>query len=159
MFHKFSIAFLILFFLLLPFGEAQAANRSAPSPEDFTETRKGEGRIIVKWCEQKQLSFELQIDSAENVSGKIGDTHIRHGKIRLNNRIYRWIGNRKYIIDAELSGYLVEKEKIERESIRIFIDFENPFLIGGFHTSGSMFGGKEKMILSGTNVKLVKTAN
>jgi hypothetical protein len=156
MFHKFSIAFLILFFLLLPFGEAQAANRSAPSPEDFTETRKGEGRIIVKWCEQKQLSFELQIDSAENVSGKIGDTHIRHGKIRLNNIIYRWLGNKEYFIDAELSNYIIEKEKIERDSIRIFLDFNKPFLIGGFHTSGSKFGGKEKMILSGSRIKLIK---
>jgi len=32
----------------------------------------------------------------------------------------------------------------------------HPFFVGGFHTSGSKFGGKEKMIFSGTNVKLVK---
>jgi hypothetical protein len=51
---------------------------------------------------------------------------------------------------------IIKKEKIRRESIRVFLDFENPFFVGGFHTSGSKFGGKEKMILSGTNVKLVK---
>jgi hypothetical protein len=90
------------------------------------------------------------------VLGKIGDAQILNGKIRLNNIVYRWLGNRKYIIDAKLTNYLIKKEKIRRESIRVFLDFENPFFFGGFHTSGSKFGGKEKMILSGTNVKLVK---
>jgi hypothetical protein len=158
-FHKFPVTFLIVFFVLYPFGEAQAINRSTVSIEGFIGTWKGAGRVIVAWCEQKQISFDLKVHPDGSVSGKIGDAHIKHGTMRPNNLIYRWIGNREYIVDAELSGYLVEKEKIERESIRIFIDFENPFLIGGFHTSGSKFGGKEKMILSGTNVKLVRAAN
>ena len=115
-----------------------------------------QSRMIVSWCEQKQLSFELQIDMDGNVSGEIGDAHIRYGKIRLNEIIYRWMGNKKYLIDAELSNYLIGKEKIKRKSIRIFLDFKKPFLIGGFHTSGGKFSGKEKMILSGSSVKLVK---
>jgi len=131
----------------------------AISNEDFIGTWMGEGRIIVDWCEQKQLSFELQIDMDGNVSGKIGNSHIRHGKIRLNNIIYRCLGNREYIIDAELLNYLIEKEKIKRKSIRIFLDFKESFFSGGFHTSGSKFGGKERMVLSGTSVKLVKIMN
>ena len=99
---------------------------------------------------------KFQIDMNGNVLGKIGDAQILHGKIRLNNIVYRWLGNRKYIIVAKLTNYLIKKEKIRRESIRVFLDFENPLFVGGFHTSGSKFGGKEKMILSGTNVKLVK---
>ena len=137
-------------------SEAQAFNNLGTSIEDFIGVWKGEGRIIVAWCKQKQLSFELQINMNGNVSGKIGNAQIRHGKIRLNNIIYRWLGNHKFIIDAKLANYLVEKEKIKRESIRVFLDFENPFLVGGFHTSGSKFGGKEKMIFSGTGLKLVK---
>ena len=101
-----------------------------------------------------------------------------------NNFIYRLIGNKKFVINAELSGNLVEGENIKRYSIRVFLDLEKPFmtesfhasankfrdkknpaildfnkllLIGGFHTSGSKFGDKEKMILSGTGLKLVKT--
>jgi hypothetical protein len=154
--HRFLIIIHIVFLVLHPLNEVQASNGEAVSIEDFIGIWKGEGKIIVTWCEQKQLAFELQIDSDGNVSGKIGDAHIRHGKIRLNNIFYRWLGNKKYIIDTKLSNCLIKKEKIKRDSIRIFLDFQKPFLIGGFHTSGSKFGGKEKMIVSGNSVKLVK---
>ncbi|MCI5137391.1 MAG: hypothetical protein D3922_03010 [Candidatus Electrothrix sp. AR1] len=147
---------IILFFVLNPLNEVKALDRRTIFKEDFVGTWKGKGNIIVAWCEQKQLSFELHIDMDRNVSGEIGDTQIRHGKISLNNIIYRWLGNREYIIEAELSNYLIEKEKIKRESIRIFIDFNEHLFTGGFHTSGSKFGGKEKMILSGHNLNLVK---
>ena len=156
MFQKLQITFYIVFFALHPLNEAQASNKLVISKEDLMGTWKGEGRVIVAWCEQKQLLFELRIDMNGNVLGKIGDAQIMHGKIRQNNTVYRWLGNRKYIIDAKLINYLIEKEKIKRESIRVFLDFENPFFVGGFHTSGSKFGGKEKMILSGTKVKLIK---
>jgi hypothetical protein len=154
--HKNLILLSIVFLVLHPLSDVQAQNSLATSKEDFIGTWKGEGKVIVAWCEQKHLSFELQIDMAGNVSGKIGDAQIQHGKIKLNNIVYRWLGNRKYIIDAKLTNYLIEKEKIRRESIRVFLDFEGPFLVGGFHTSGSKFGGKEKMILSGSSLKLVK---
>jgi hypothetical protein len=156
LFQKLIITLNVIFLLLLPLGDVQAQNSLATSKEDFTGTWKGEGKIIVAWCEQKQLSFELQIDMDGNVSGEIGNAQILHGKIKLNNIFYRWLGNRKYIIDAKLSNYLIEKEKIRRESIRVFLDFENPFFVGGFHTSGRKFGGKEKMILSGSSLKLDK---
>lgn len=156
MFQKFQITFYIVFLVLLLLPDVQAQNSLVSSKEDFIGSWKGEGNIIVAWCEQKQLSFELQIDMNGNVSGKIGNAQILHGKIRLNNIVYRWLGNREYIIDAELTNYLIEKEKIRRTSIRVFLDFESPFFVGGFHTSGSKFGGKEKMILSGTALKLFR---
>jgi hypothetical protein len=143
-------------FLLLPLCCVQALNGQTIIKEEFTGTWKGEGKIIVAWCEQKHLSFELQIDTNGVVSGKIGDAQIRNGYLRQNNFLYRWLRNKEFIIDAKLSHYLIEKEKIQRESIRIFLDFKKNFLIGGFHTSGSKFGGKEKMILSGIGVKLGK---
>ena len=156
MFQKFLIIIHIVFLVLHPLNEVQASNGEVVSIEDFIGPWKGEGKIIVTWCEQKQLAFEFQIDSDGNVSGKIGDAHIRHGKIRLNNIIYRWLGNKKYIINTKLLNYLIKKEKIKRDSIWIFLDFKKHFLTGGFHTSGSKFGGKEKMIVSGNSVKLVK---
>ena len=152
MLRKILLIIYVSFFILHPFSEVYALNRWT----DFTGTWNGEGKIIVSWCEQKQLSFELQIGMDGNVSGEIGNAHIRHGEIKLNNIIYRWLGNKKFIIDAELSNFLIEKEKIKRDSIRIFLNFERPFLEGGFHTSGSKFGGKEKMILSGSGLKLIK---
>ncbi|MFC1693017.1 hypothetical protein ACFL1R_05895 [Candidatus Latescibacterota bacterium] len=116
----------------------------------------GEGKIIVTWSEKKYISFELLIDENGNVNGTIGDAIIHNGKLKHNNIIYRLLGNKDYIIDVKLSNFLIEKEKIKRESIRIFLDFKNPFFIGGFHSSGSIFGGKEKMKFSGTKIKLSK---
>jgi hypothetical protein len=156
MLKKVLIIIYIVSFIVHPLNEVKALGCRTISQGDFIGTWKGDSKIIVTWCEQKQLSFELKIDMDGNVSGEIGNAHIRHGKIRLNNIIYRRLGNKKYIIDAELSNYLIEKEKIKRESIRIFLDFEKPFFSGGFHTSGSKFGGKEKMVLSGINIKLIK---
>lgn len=140
----------MLLFALYPARAVYASN------EVFVGTWKGEGTIIVTWCAQKQMPFELNIDEHGTVSGTIGDATIQYGTMELNNILYRWLGNREYIIDAELSGYLIEKENIKRDSIRIFLDFEKPFLSGGFHSSGSTFGGKEEMVLSGSSVKLVK---
>ena len=179
MFKRLQITFIIVFFVLHSLGEAQALDKSY-----FIGTWKGEGRIIVAWCKQKQLPFDLQVHPDGTVSGRIGDAHIKQGTMKHNNFIYRLIGNKKFVINAELSGNLVEGENIKRYSIRVFLDLEKPFmtesfhasankfrdkknpaildfnkllLIGGFHTSGSKFGDKEKMILSGTGLKLVKT--
>jgi hypothetical protein len=53
------------------------------------------------------------------------------------------------------STYRVAYEDIQRASIRLFLDFEGSFLTGGFHTSGTKFGGKDTMILSGIDIQLI----
>ena len=96
---------LIMFFFILAFhtfSEVQAQNKSAIFNEDFIGTWKGEGKIIVAWCEQKHLSFELQIGTNGIVSGKIGDAQIRSGKLRINNFLHRWLGNKEFRIDIKL---------------------------------------------------------
>jgi hypothetical protein len=145
-------------FIFLSLCEVQAQDSQAFIKEEFIGNWKGEGRVIVAWCEQKHLPFELQIGTNGIVSGKIGDALIRNGKLRRNNFLLRWLGNTEFIIDAQLTNYIIEIEKIQRDSIRVFLDYDKPVFTGGFHTSGSKFGGKEKMILSGTGVKLVKKA-
>ncbi len=84
MFKKIFIVFCIAFFVLNPLSEVKAFNARTMQKYDFIGTWKGEGKIIVGWCKQKQLSFELRIDLKGNVSGKIGDAHIRTGKIKIN---------------------------------------------------------------------------
>ncbi|MFC1524441.1 hypothetical protein ACFL6N_06580 [Thermodesulfobacteriota bacterium] len=106
MFQKLLITLNITFLLLHPLSEVLAQDSLAIAKEDLVGIWKGEGKVIVAWCEQKQLPFELQIDIDRNVSGKIGDAQILHGKIRLNNIVYRWLGNRKFIIDAKLMNYI-----------------------------------------------------
>jgi hypothetical protein len=153
---KHIITFHIIFILITCLNEAMALDREIILKNSFTGYWQGEGRIIVAWSEKKTISFDLQIHENGNVTGSIGDAIITQGRIKLNNKVWRWLGNKKYIIDADLNHFLNKKEKIKRESIRIFLDFKRPFLTGGFHTSGSKFGGKEKMVLSGTHIKLTR---
>ncbi len=111
----------------------------------------GKGEIIVNWCKQDSLLFDIKIDDNNLVTGKIGDAKIIKGKIHGN-----FFGSTKYIIDATLEGYLIKKENIRRNSIRIPCDFVRNSIVGGFHTSGSKFGGKKSMKLSGTALLLNK---
>jgi hypothetical protein len=156
MMQRRRISFYIVVFALLLFCEVQALYGQTNIKEAFFGSWRGEGEIIVAWCEQKQLSFELQIDANGIVSGKVGNAQIRSGRLRRNNFLFRWLGNAEFIIDAKLSNHIIEKENIQRESIRIFLDYRKPFFTGGFHTSGSKFGGNEKMMLSGIGIRLAE---
>ena len=111
----------------------------------------GNAKIIVSWCNLDSLAFEISIDSLGNVTGKIGDSKIIQGKVKTNN-----FGSTKYIIEAELDGFIIKEEGIKRKSIKIPFDYVEKRLIGGFGTSGSKFGGKEKMILSGSDLVLIQ---
>ena len=156
MYQKIIIAFYIILNLITCSTEVKALDRETILNNKLNGLLKGESKIIVTWCEKKYISFELHVDENGNVNGTIGDAIINNGKIKHNYIIYRLLGNSEYIIDGNLSNFLIEKEEIKRESIRIFLDFKRPFFTGGFHTSGSKFGGKEKMKFSGTNIKLSK---
>ena len=111
----------------------------------------GDGKIIVNWCNQKRLSFDMNIDNFGTVTGKIGDATIHIGHLKKNT----W-GPKKYLIIADLDGYLVEEELIRRKSIKITLNVVDRRLIGGFGTSGFKIGEKKKMILSGSNLVLEK---
>jgi len=115
---------------------------------------KGEADIITNWSAQKKLSFNLNIDSNNKITGTIGNATITKGMVKKNI-----FGDTDYIINIDLSGYLIEKEKIKRASIKIPFNYEKDKIIGGFGTNGSKIGGKEHMIMSGTNLVLHKTLN
>jgi hypothetical protein len=117
---------------------------------------EGTGKIIVTWCEQDSLPVDIWIDENGIVTGKVGDAEITAGILRLNGVILRMLGNSRYIIDLELSGPLVEEEQITRSGGKLLLDFENDAFSGGFHSSGSKFGGKEKMVMTVVNLKLKK---
>ena len=112
---------------------------------------KGNAKIIVDWCNLDILSFDLNIDKSGNITGKVGDAIIIKGKVEKNR-----FGSTKFIIEAELDGYIIEKEEIKRKTIKIPFDIIDGKIVGGFGTSGSKIGGKEKMILSGTDLVLVR---
>jgi hypothetical protein len=112
---------------------------------------KGNAKIIVEWCNLDSLTFDLNIDSLGNITGSIGNARIIQGKMKTNT-----FGSTKFIIEAELEGNIIEKEGIKRRRIKIPFDYVGGKIVGGFGTSGSKFGGKEKMILSGTDLILTR---
>ena len=114
---KHIITFHIIFILITCLNEAMALDREIILKNSFTGYWQGEGRIIVAWSEKKTISFDLQIHENGNVTGSIGDAIITQGRIKLNNKVWRWLGNKKYIIDADLNHFLNKKEKIKRESM------------------------------------------
>ena len=112
---------------------------------------KGNAKIIVEWCNLDSLTFDLNLDSLGNITGSIGNAKIIQGKMKTNA-----FGSTKFIIEAELKGNIIEKEGIKRRIIKIPFDYVSGKIVGGFGTSGSKFGGKERMILSGTDLILTR---
>ena len=111
----------------------------------------GKAEIIVSWCKQDSLAFDLFIHKDGNVSGKAGEATIVSGKVKPNK-----FGSGEFIIDAVLEGYVVKNENIKRQSIKIIFNYDGEKITGGFHTSGSKFGGKDKMMMSGSGMVLLR---
>ncbi len=124
-------------------------------PELFGEWH-GKGKIIVTWCNQKTLDFDIKISEDGTVTGKIGDAEIYDAKAEHRSAIMEALGNHEFIINGKLKGKIVEKENIERDGFKFMFDYKDEQLKGGFHSSGSKFGGKEKMVLTVVDIVLRK---
>jgi hypothetical protein len=125
-------------------------------PPALTGYWDGDARIIVSWCRQPNLHVAVDIHRDGSVTGKVGDATIVKGRLEQNRG---WIGRKlslatDHIIKAELSGPVVAAESVTRERVSIPLDLVGDALVGGVHTSGAKFGGKNKMILSAASLKL-----
>ena len=135
---------------------ATAATGTDTNP--LTGTWEGRSRIIVSWCEQDSLSFALSVSEDGTVEGRVGDATAAAGRVARNNWFLVLLGNPDFIIEAELDGPIIRAENISRESIKLLVDIDNDRLVGGFHTSGSKFGGSESMIMTGVDIELLRVA-
>ena len=118
---------------------------------------ESKAHIIVNWCKQKELSVSISIRSDDTVSGRVGDAELKNGKILHGRgwvlRVLNW--GSEYIIKADLHNPIVASENISRKNISMPLDFDGASFTGGMHTSGSKFGGREKMKLSAMGLRLV----
>ena len=143
--------FMLLFFHLLSILNAG----EIPDPL-MAGQWMGQSKIIVSWCEQEYLDFDLNIDENGRVSGIAGDAIIVEGKIKNNSWILRLLGNTDYILDAKLDGPIIKTENIHRERIKLLLDFNGESFKGEFRSSSSKFGGKENMQMAGVKLLLTK---
>ncbi len=114
----------------------------------------GRGDIIVTWCNQDQLDFDIIIDSGGHVKGKIGDARIVHGRLYRRSSLMKASGNESYVIRANLEGFLVREEKIARDSITLMFDLVNDTMEGEMNTSGSKCGTRDRMYMKVANIIL-----
>ena len=138
---------------------AGAAKKGKPfPPSELVGRWTGEARIIVSWCQQKKLPIDITIASDGAVAGTIGDAKLKNARIKKNRGFLGRLFHIKtdYIIRGELVGPIVAREKITRKSLSIPFNLVEGELRGGLTTSGSWFGGKEKMELSASKMALKK---
>ncbi len=137
--------------MLAPFAHA-----SDGVPAGMAGKWKGSGKIIVTWCEQKELPVEIEIFQDGRVTGRIGGAAVENGRVAANSGMLVRLGNPKYVISADLKGPIVKAEGIVRTAIKLFVNLDDGRLTGGFHTSGGKFGGKDAMMLSGSGLALIR---
>ncbi len=140
---KYFLLFFIMFLFVILFAN-----------DNIYKNWIGKGKIIVSWCEQEYLHFNITINKDNIVEGTIGDAEIINAKVSKRNFIMRLFGNGKYIIKGDLKGDIVKKEQIQRKSFQFMFSMKNGKIDGGMHTSGSKVGGKEKMKLTVTDIIL-----
>lgn len=120
---------------------------------------EGNARIIVSWCHQTNLPVTVEIRADGSVTGTVGDAKIVAGRFESNRG---WLGRKlnwytDYIIRGNLEGAIVAAEGINRERVMMPLNFSGDAFKGGVGTSGSKFGGKDKMILSAMSLTLVRS--
>lgn len=134
--------------------EAGAADKRFPA--EMTGTFSGSAKIVVNWTKQRNLPVKLTINADRSVSGKIGDAVLKNGRLKKNRGAIGRKLNIKtdHIITGDLSGPIIAAEKITREGVSVPLNFKQGTYTGGLHTSGGKTGGREKMKLSASNLKL-----
>ncbi len=121
---------------------------------------EGIAQIMVPWCHQTTLPVQVDIHLDGSVTGMVGDATLVGASFQPN---HGWLGRRlnlatEYMIAGNLEGAIVVAESILRERVRIPLDFTGSGFKGGLNTSGSNFGGKEKMWLDAAFLELSRAA-
>ncbi|MBN2344827.1 MAG: hypothetical protein JXO51_00445 [Candidatus Aminicenantes bacterium] len=131
----------------------RSASSSSP-PQALLGKWRGEGKIIVSWCKQKQIAVELEIRPDRTVRGRIGDAELENAVIAPNSWLLVWLGNPEYAVEARLNGPLVKAEDIRRNSLVILLDVKDDHLQGDLHTHDSKFGDRDTMMFSVSYIEL-----
>lgn len=126
---------------------------------------EGNARIIVSWCQQKNLIVMVDIHSDGSVTGTVGDAKLTVGHFESNRgwllRKLNWSCD--YMVTGDLDGAIVVVEGIKREHVMIALDYNDGIFKGGVDTEGSLcvFSSeqtrKEKMALTARPLKLIRS--
>ena len=139
-----------------PASQASATSVSAKKFDPVAGQWTGNAKIIVNWVQNTQVPITLTIDGAGNVSGTVGDATLADAKINTRTAMM----NRDYRVHARLVGKLIAAENVQRDAIDILFDrSEGDTLVGGFHSSGTEFGGRKSMKVSASDLVLTRAGS
>jgi len=116
----------------------------------------GEGKIVVNWTNQSFIQVRLDIRADGSVTGSVGDARLTKGRISRNRGAIGRLLNLKtdYIVRGELHGPVIASEHIERDRVSLPLNWDGDTFQGGLHTSGSAFGGADRMVFSAFDLYL-----
>jgi hypothetical protein len=116
----------------------------------------GVAHITVDWTQQKELGVRIAIYADGMITGTIGDAALVDARMHTNRSVLERalrLGS-DYIIEAGLAGPIIRAEGIQRESVRIPINWNGTTFVGTISTSGTYDGGKESMKLTASDLIL-----
>ena len=137
-----------------------AANRLESIPPQMTGAWSGEARIAVSWTTQKTLAVRVIVAQDGTVTGVIGDATLRDGRLQRNRTALGRTLRVKtdWIISGTLDGPIIAAESIQRDSVKLPLNWADDHFEGSVNTSGSELGGKQSMWLAAQNLRLDREA-
>ena len=121
-------------------------------------TWSGSGDVVVNWTKQRTIHVRVIILPDGSVSGEIGDARLTNGRLSTNRGAIGRLLNIKtdYIVEGKLRGPVISAEHMQRDEVKMPLMWSGSEFSGGLHTSGSVFGGGERMIFSATHLRLTQ---
>lgn len=136
-----------------------ATTQSAQVPErDMIGTWAGYAQIVVKWTDQPSIHVLLVILAGGAVSGEVGNARIAHGRITANRGpVGRFLHIKTdYIVSGELEGPVIAAEHVLRDGVKLPLNWDGTAFTGSVHTTGSMFGGADRMVFTAMHLQLTR---
>jgi hypothetical protein len=136
-----------------------AARLSGQVPDSgMIGTWSGDGQIVVNWTDQPSIHVRLVILADGSVSGRAGDADLTNGRITTNRGpIGRFLHIKTdYIVSGQLVGPLIAAERIQRDAVKLPLNWNGSAFTGALHTSGSAFGGADRMVFTAFHLRLTR---
>jgi hypothetical protein len=145
---------LLVVALLLP---TLSLSGQLPDPA-MIGTWSGDGQIVVNWTDQRSIHVRLVIVADGSVSGGVGDAQLTSARIARNRgAIGRFLHIKTdYIVSGELRGPVIASEHIQRDGVKMPLNWNGSEFTGALHTSGSAFGGADRMVFTAFHLRLAR---
>lgn len=111
----------------------------------------GRGQITVPWTVQRELVVRIRIRDDGSVSGAIGDARLLDAHLVAESRLARVLHQaRQFVIEGRLPEPVIRAEALQRDRVRLSLDWTRGTLTGALQTSGSYASSSADGMLTAT---------